>query len=296
MLGPAGQGGDSHCPHFRPFLSSIHPAWEQPGPSGLYEVGLQSDRLLGLYHPRLLSEGTRGKNRELWRKDVLEMVPFQGASEDDYLVLGVQPWLWALIPLWQRGGVGDGLLSGGLDRFLGRGGGELLPPGGVQGQPISTHLAPRPPPVPGEGSPDLCPRPGCLCPQGSLLLPAPPQNRALGRSLYQLSPDKSMDGGLFSIHLPDADSAQPSSATILLLGRGAWHLEAQLLGALASGSSVPHPASEASGPGPSWASEHQQLAGSCHLLFSEHQSPRHFHSADLCFAQVGVDRPGCWSL
>lgn len=45
------------------------------------------------------------------------MVPFQGASEDNYLVLGVQPWLWALIPLWQRGGVGDGLLSGGLDRF-----------------------------------------------------------------------------------------------------------------------------------------------------------------------------------
>lgn len=94
--------------------------------------------------------------------------------------------------------------------------------------------------------------------------------------------------GVFSsIHLPDADSAQPSSATILLLGRGAWHLEAQLLGALASGSSVPHPASEASGPGPSWASEHQQLAGSCHLLFSEHQSPRHFHSADFLLCTGG---------
>ena len=100
-------------------------------------------------------------------------------------------------------------------------------------------------------------------------LPAPPWNRALGHSLYQLSRQEH-GRGLFSTHLPDADSAQPSSTTILLLGRGAWHLGAQLLGALALGSSAPCPASEASGPGPSWASEHQQLAGSCHLLFSEH--------------------------
>lgn len=85
-------------------------------------------------------------------------------------------------------------------------------------------------------------------------------------------------------HLPDADSAQPSSTTILLLGGGTWHLGAQLLGTLASGSSAPCPASEGLGPGPSWpqstSSSQVPATGSCHLLLSEHQAPPHFHSAD----------------
>lgn len=164
---------------------------------------------------------------------------------------------------------------------------------GAANQP---HLAPRPPPVPGEGSPEPVPEAwACVLRAPSSSQPHP--RTGLWAALSTNShPDKSMDGDLFSIHLPDADSAQPSSATILLLGRGAWHLSPAPWALWPQAAVLPHPASEASGPGPSWASEHQQLAGSCHLLFSEHQSPRHFHSADLCFAQVGVDRPGCWSL
>ena len=160
-------------------------------------------------------------------------------------------------------------------------GGNFYHQGVCRGSQSACILPTPPPPVPGEGSPDLRPRPGRLCPQGSLLLTSQPHlGTGLWATLSTNSPDKSTDGGLFSTHLPDADSAQPSSTTILLLGRGAWHLGAQLLGALALGSSAPCPASEASGPRPSWASEHQQLAGSCHLLFSEHRASCHFHSTD----------------
>ena len=149
-------------------------------------------------------------------------------------------------------------------------GGNFYHQGVCRGSQSACILPTPPPPVPGEGSPDLRPRPGRLCPQGSLLLTSQPHlGTGLWATLSTNSPDKSTDGGLFSTHLPDADSAQPSSTTILLLGRGAWHLGAQLLGALALGSSAPCPASEASGPRPSWASEHQQLASQCTGLSSQ---------------------------
>lgn len=114
MLGPAGHGGDSHRPHF----SHSFPLFIQPGSS---QAPVGSSRWAcsptGSSVCTTLGCPPRGKNRELWRKDVLETVPFSGASEDNYLVLGMQSWLWALVPLWQRGRVGDGLLSGGPDRF-----------------------------------------------------------------------------------------------------------------------------------------------------------------------------------
>lgn len=177
-------------------------------------------------------------------------MPFPGASEDNYLVLGVQSWLWTLSLCGrycrETRGVGWG-------QSPAWGAGQVPRAWGcrdtIRWAAVSIHLAP---PTwckgSGEGSPDLAPRPGCLCAQGSPPSPAP--GLGLGCSLYQLSPDT--DGGLFSTHLPDADSAQPSSTTILLLGAGAWHLGAQLLGTLASGSSAPCPAREGLGPGPSW--------------------------------------------
>lgn len=188
--------------------------------------------------------------------------------------------------------MGDGLLSGGLDRFLGRGVGSFYHQGACRGSQ-SARILPTPTPVPGEGS-LTCAGPGCLCPSGLLLLPSPTPEPGSGQLSLPLSPDKSMDGGLFSIHLPDADSApaffchHPPAGK----GPGTWR-RSWALWPRAAVSPILQVRPRGQGPlGPLSTSS----CRFCHLLFSEHQSPRHFHSADLCFAQVGVDRPGCWSL
>lgn len=72
---------------------------------------------------------------------MLEMVPFQGASEDDYLVLGVQPWLWALIPPGGRGAGGGWSPVWGLTGSQAAGWGASTTRGGRGSQ--SAHILPH---------------------------------------------------------------------------------------------------------------------------------------------------------
>ena len=146
----------------------------------------------------------------------------------------------------------------------------------------------------GEGSPDLPPRPGCLCAQGSP--PSPALGLGLGCSLYQLSPDT--DGGSITCLMLTQLSPLPPPSSCWEGGPGTWEPSSWALWPQAAVPPVLQVRAWGPGPlglrAPAARRFLPPIPATSSFLSTKHLLI--FTALTPPLAQVGVDRPGCWSL